>query len=93
MAFLFGRPVDGMTAPKDDEDESDWECEWEGVVECEYESVAIAARYWITFFVLSVFPAPDSPVIRMLWFSRSSPMLTHARSAIAKTCGGLSSRL
>ena len=29
---LLGRPVDGMTAPKDDEDESDWECEWEGVV-------------------------------------------------------------
>lgn len=25
-------------------------------------SVAIAARYWMTFLVLSVFPAPDSPL-------------------------------
>jgi hypothetical protein len=24
---------------------------------------AIAARYWITFFVFSVFPAPDSPLL------------------------------
>ena len=63
---LPGRPVDGMTAPKDDEDETDWECEWESVVVWGCDSVAIAARYWITFFVLSVFPAPDSPVIRML---------------------------
>jgi hypothetical protein len=70
-------------------------------------SVAIAARYEITFFVLSVLPAPDSPlyrcqskrrlrigstdVIRMLWFSRSSPMFTQALSAIAKMCGGFSS--
>lgn len=43
----------------------------------------------MTFFVLSVFPAPDSPVINMDWFSRSSPMFTQARSAIAKICGGL----
>ncbi|SRR6266851_2784718 len=90
---LLGRPVDGITAPKDDEDESDWECEWEGGVVWECESVAIAARYWMTFFVLSVFPAPDSPVIRMLWFSRSSPMFTQARSAMAKMCGELSPRL
>jgi hypothetical protein len=27
-------------------------------------SVAIAARYWMTFFVFSVFPAPDSPLCR-----------------------------
>lgn len=36
----------------------------EGDRECEgCTSVAIAARYWITFFVFSVFPAPDSPLI------------------------------
>lgn len=26
------------------------------------DSVAMAARYWITFLVFSVFPAPDSPL-------------------------------
>ena len=29
------------------------------------------AKYAITFFVFSVFPAPDSPVINMDWFSLS----------------------
>ena len=32
---------------------------------------ATYAKYWITFLVFSVFPAPDSPVQRMLWSSRS----------------------
>lgn len=32
---------------------------------------ATYAKYWMTFFVFSVFPAPDSPVQRMLWSSRS----------------------
>jgi len=27
-----------------------------------WASVAMAAKYWMTFFVLSVFPAPDSPL-------------------------------
>ena len=35
----------------------------DGDRECdEWTSVAIAARYCITFFVFSVFPAPDSPL-------------------------------
>lgn len=33
---------------------------------------ATYARYWITFLVFSVFPAPDSPVHRILWSSRSA---------------------
>lgn len=97
---LRGRPVEGMVARVFDR-------EWDGVVGwC--TSVAMAAKYWMTFLVLSVFPAPDSPlarcqegrlnewfythVMRILWFSRSSPMLTHARSATANTWGGFSSR-
>ena len=58
---VLGRPMDGMDA-KDGEEPSvgDLEC----VGAC--ASVAIAARYWMTFLVDSVFPAPDSPVIRML---------------------------
>ena len=35
----------------------------EGERLCEgWTSVAMAARYWITFFVFSVLPAPDSPL-------------------------------
>ena len=30
------------------------------------------AKYVITFFVFSVFPAPDSPVIRIDWFLDSN---------------------
>ena len=61
-----------------------------GERECELCTfVAIAARYFMTF-MFSVFPAPDSPVVRMPWFSRSSLMLTQARSATAKMCGGFS---
>ena len=33
---------------------------------------ATLARYWMTFLVFSVFPAPDSPVHRMDWSSRST---------------------
>lgn len=105
--LFLGSPVFGMIVP-DEADESDCECEWDAVACGGCVSVAIAARYCMTFLVLSVFPAPDSPlellsatsrpwqsltyVIRILWFSRSSPMLIHARSAIAKICGGFSSR-
>lgn len=32
---------------------------------------ATYAKYWITFLVFSVLPAPDSPVQRMDWSSRS----------------------
>jgi len=38
----------------------------EGVCVCDgprvWAFVAIAERYWMTFFVLSVLPAPDSPL-------------------------------
>jgi hypothetical protein len=53
-----GRPVDGaveidLERVRPDEDDS----ASEGIVE-----LAMAARYWITFFVFSVLPAPDSPL-------------------------------
>ena len=96
----------GIT-PNEEDDDKDGDWEWPGVVGGACVSVAIAARYEITFFVLSVLPAPDSPlrrcqskcrsriestdVMRILWFSRSSPMFTQALSAIAKMCGGFSS--
>jgi hypothetical protein len=72
---------------------------------------ATAAKYWITFLVFSVLPAPDSPlctqsqriqndsegwmtyVTRMLWLVPSSTRLRKARSAMAKMCGLVSSRL
>ena len=59
-----GRPVVGIVElnPDGDVREGDWECE-EAFVGGR-ASVAIAARYWITFLVLSVFPAPDSPLHR-----------------------------
>jgi hypothetical protein len=54
---LRGRPLEGIVV-------SVFDRECEGVVGwC--TSVAIAARYWMTFFVLSVFPAPDSPLRSM----------------------------
>lgn len=28
------------------------------------DALAIAARYWMTFFVFSVLPAPDSPLVQ-----------------------------
>lgn len=54
-----GKPVEGAIARLP---EAEWEIEEDdspkvgGVVE------AIAARYWMTFLVFSVFPAPDSPL-------------------------------
>ena len=57
--LLRGRPTEGTTELNVGlESEGDWE--WEGVIEGACASVAIAARYWMTFLVLSVFPAPDS---------------------------------
>jgi hypothetical protein len=48
------------------EDPKDIDAVMLGLRECgklgECTSVAMAARYWMTFFVLSVFPAPDSPL-------------------------------
>jgi len=53
----------GITPNEEDDDkDGDWECP--GVVGGTYVSVAIAARYEMTFFVLSVLPAPDSPLYR-----------------------------
>ena len=54
--------------------------------------VVMEAKYWITFLVDSVLPAPDSPVMRMDWFSRSWSMSWYAWSATAKMCGGFSMR-
>lgn len=45
-----GRPVDGAC-------ERDFEDEEDGMVDA-----AMEARYWITFLVFSVLPAPDSPL-------------------------------
>ena len=53
-----GRPVGGCAGPKE---EVVGECAGEAWV---LLSVAIAARYCMTFFVFSVFPAPDSPLCR-----------------------------
>ena len=35
---------------------------------------AMAARYWMTFFVFSVFPAPDSPLSSCQSESRTQPV-------------------
>lgn len=57
--LFLGRPVDGIDEKDDDPVRlGDWGCAAEG--KC--VSVAMAARYWITFLVLSVLPAPDSPL-------------------------------
>ena len=56
--LLRGRP-EGIGLPYGvPENDGDWE--WDVVGRC--TSVAMAARYWITFLVLSVLPAPDSPL-------------------------------
>jgi hypothetical protein len=56
--LLRGSPVVGIVA--NDEDVGMLgDCEGGGG---RWASVAIAARYCITFLVLSVFPAPDSPL-------------------------------
>jgi hypothetical protein len=58
-----GSPVEGMDANEDDEPSvGDRECDG---VDGRCASVAIAARYCMTFLVLSVFPAPDSPLLRV----------------------------
>lgn len=36
-----------------------------------FDEAPTVAKYAITFFVFSVFPAPDSPVINIDWFSAS----------------------
>ncbi len=60
--LLRGRPVVGTTVLNalGPDREGDWECE--GVAGA-CASAAIAARYWMTFLVLSVLPAPDSPLV------------------------------
>lgn len=46
------------------------------------------AKYEITFFVFSVFPAPDSPVISMDWFSLSETV--SLRLSTQKDAGNIS---
>jgi hypothetical protein len=58
---LRGRPVEGMTDSKAAGETIDGERECDG--DGAWVSVAMAARYWMTFLVLSVLPAPDSPLI------------------------------
>lgn len=50
----------------------------------------IAARYCRINFVLSVFPAPDSPEITIHWSWRYRFICAYALSPIAKMCGGSS---
>ena len=67
-----GRPIEGieLRGPELEgdiaaaEEEREWEEE-----EVPTASEAMAAMYWMTFFVFSVFPAPDSPltVSRRQW--------------------------
>jgi hypothetical protein len=55
-----GRPVVGAVDKECEEDEGENRLDADeegGTVD-----VAIAARYWITFLVFSVLPAPDSPL-------------------------------
>ena len=52
----------GGITPNEEADDKDGDWEWPDVVGGLCASVAIAARYEITFFVLSVLPAPDSPL-------------------------------
>ncbi len=60
---LRGRPTVGIMETKEFDAPMDGDCECPGLPsEGACVSVAIAARYWITFLVLSVFPAPDSPL-------------------------------
>ena len=67
---------------------------------------ATTAKYWITRFVFTVFPAPDSPVISIdyifgsnfdlkamfncTWLWRSRSISLYALSEIEKICGGIS---
>ena len=43
-------------------------------------------RYWMMIFVASVLPAPDSPVMRMLWFFPAIAEV-YASSATPYRCG------
>ena len=45
------------------------------------------ATYFITNLVVSVFPAPDSPVMIMLWLSPFTCICLNALSAVKKMCG------
>ena len=57
MAFRTNEEVRGRPVLKEVEGDTD------GERECEVcTSVAMEARYCMTFFVFSVFPAPDSPL-------------------------------
>lgn len=60
---VLGKPILGIVVEKELEVPIDGDCECPGLLSvggC--ASDAIAARYWMTFLVLSVFPAPDSPL-------------------------------
>ena len=52
----------------------------------EAECAPFSSRYWMMIFVASVLPAPDSPVMRMLWFF---PCITevYVSSATPYRCG------
>lgn len=59
LFLLLGNPMDGIAEYDEDMDcECPCPCDELG----RWVSVAMAERYWITFFVLSVLPAPDSPL-------------------------------
>eukprot|EP00982_Pelagococcus_subviridis_P004359 29141-Pelagococcus_subviridis.AAC.4 len=47
------------------------------------------ARYLIAIFVVSVFPAPDSPLTTTAWFFFDAIMSRYAAAAVAYTCGGV----
>jgi hypothetical protein len=47
----------------------------------------ICARYFITIFVASVLPAPDSPEMRMHWFELSTIISLYVLCAWAQECG------
>lgn len=49
-----------------------------------------AQRYWRMNLVVSVFPAPLSPLMMHDWFLRSSWRYVRAASAVANTWGGIS---
>ena len=67
-----GRPTLGIVELKEVDWPRDGECACpDPPSDGACESEAIAARYWMTFLVLSVFPAPDSPLCDGLDDARS----------------------
>jgi hypothetical protein len=58
----LGSPVDGAEEREEDDEDAGTE-EPGGTVE-----LAMAARYWMTFLVFSVLPAPDSPLCESALF-------------------------